>query len=255
VTGAEGAVYVYGVLPAAEQEAAKTPGVTGASVRTVEHGELAALVSDLDGGALMAAREVRAHWRVVEAASEATTVIPVRFGTVMAGDRAVTEELLAPQAERLGALLDALGGRVQLGVKGEYDEDALLREVVRTTPAVQALSERVKRMPDAAGYYERIRLGEAVAAEVERRRGQDTRLALERLGPHARASKTNEPRTANGAFDLAFLVPRDGIDPFSAAVSELSEALGERVDIRYVGPLPPYSFVEEEVSAGGAPWG
>jgi hypothetical protein len=202
----------------------------------------------------MAAREVRAHWRVVEAASKAATVIPVRFGTVMADDRAVADELLAPQAERLTALLRALAGQVQLGVKGEYEEDALLREVVREAPAVKALRERVRNLPEAAGYYDRIRLGELVAAEVERRRGQDAGLALERLAPHARATKTNEPRTASGAFDLAFLVERDGVDPFSAAVGELAEALGERVGIRYVGPLPPYSFVEEEISAGGASW-
>jgi len=46
VTDAQGAVYVYGVLRAAEQESAAATGVTGASVRTIEHGELAALVSD-----------------------------------------------------------------------------------------------------------------------------------------------------------------------------------------------------------------
>lgn len=254
MTEAEGAVYVYGILRAAEQESAVATGVTGASVRSVEHGELAALVSDLEGGALMAAREVRAHWRVVEAAAEAATVIPVRFGTVMASDQAVVEELLAPQAERLTALLHGLAGQVQLGVKGEYDEVALLREVVREAPAVKALRERIRTLPYAAGYYDRIRLGELVAAEVQRRRGADTGLALERLGPHARATKTNEPRTASGAFDLAFLVERDGIEPFSAAVGELSEALGERVGIRYVGPLPPYSFVEEDIGIGDASW-
>jgi Gas vesicle synthesis protein GvpL/GvpF len=254
VTDAQGAVYVYGVLRAAEQESAAATGVTGASVRTVEHGELAALVSDLEGGALMAAREVRAHWRVVEAASEAATVIPVRFGTVMASNEAVVDELLAPQAERLTTLLHALAGQVQLGVKGEYEQDALLREVVREAPAVQALRKRVQSLPVAAGYYDRIRLGELVAAEVERRRSHDTGLALERLSAHARATKTNEPKTANGAFDLAFLVERDGIDPFSAAVGELSEALGERVDIRYVGPLPPYSFVDDDIGVGATSW-
>jgi hypothetical protein len=254
VTDAERAVYVYGVLRAAERESAAATGVTGASVRTVEHGELAALVSDLEGGELMAAREVRAHWRVVEAASKAATVIPVRFGTVMASDQAVVEQLLAPQAERLTGHLQALAGQVQLGVKGEYEEDALLREVVREAPAVKALRERVRTLPDAAGYYDRIRLGELVAAEVERRRGQDTGLALERLAPHARATKTNEPKTASGAFDLAFLVARDGIDPFSAAVGELSDALGERVGIRYIGPLPPYSFVDDDIGAGAASW-
>ena len=58
-------------------------------------------------------------------------MLPVRFGTVLEGDRAVREQLLEPNAERLTELLDALAGRVQLTVKGDYDEERLLREVVR----------------------------------------------------------------------------------------------------------------------------
>ena len=149
-------------------------------------------------------------------------MLPVRFGTVMANDRSVAEELLEPQAERLSARLRDLAGRVQLSVKGEYDETALLREVVDATPAVKALRERVGNLPDAAGYYDRIRLGELVAAEVERRRASDAALAVERLSGHAVATETSEPKTPNGAFDLAFLVERGGIDTFSAAVGDLS---------------------------------
>ena len=249
-----GNVYVYGVMPASERASVPDAGVAGAQVRTVEHGGLAAIVSDLDDGSLVAAREVRAHWRVVEAVAAVATVLPVRFATVLAGDGDVVNELLAPQAERLTALLASLAGRVQLAVKGEYDEDALLREVVRDTPSVKALRERVQGLPEAAGYYDRIRLGELVAAEVGRRRERDQQTALAALSPHAEAAKANEIRTKDGAFDLAFLVARDRVDAFGTPVRELAEALGERVHLRYVGPLPPYSFVDEQTVAGAAAW-
>jgi hypothetical protein len=254
VADAEGNVYVYAILPASERASLPDAGVAGAGVRTVEHGDLAAIVSDLAEGSLVAAREVRAHWRVVEAAAAVATVLPVRFATVMAGDRAVVEQLLAPQAERLATLLRSLAGRVQLAVKGEYDEQALLREVVRETPAVQALRDRVESLPEAAGYYDRIRLGELVAAEVARRRERDQQAAMAKLAPHAEAARASEPRTPNGAFDLAFLVARENVEAFGAPVRELSEALGERVQLRYVGPLPPYSFVDEQAPAGEAAW-
>jgi hypothetical protein len=254
VADAEGNVYVYGVLPASEQASLPDAGVAGARVRTVEHGDLAAIVSDLEDGALVAAREVRAHWRVVEAAAARATLLPVRFATVLAGDRAVVDQLLAPQAEHLATLLRSLAGRVQLAVKGEYDEEALLREVVRENPAVQALRERVQQLSDAAGYYDRIRLGELVAAEVGRRRQRDQQAALDALAPHADAARANEPRTPNGAFDLAFLVHRDKVDAFGAPVRALSDTLGERVKLRYVGPLPPYSFVDEQTTAQESAW-
>lgn len=182
---ADARVYVYGVLSGSDQARVSVGGVEDAEVRTVEHAGLAALVSTLDADALAAAREVRAHWRVLEEASKGATVLPVRFGTVMEGDRAVRERLLEPNAGRLTDLLGELAGRVQLNVKGDYDEERLLREVVRASPAVAALRERVRELSEAAGYYDRIRLGELVAAEVARRRERDAAVALERLQPLA----------------------------------------------------------------------
>jgi hypothetical protein len=254
VANAESNLYVYGIMPASEQASLPDAGVAGAEVRAVEHGELAAIVSELEGDALVAAREVRAHWRVVEAVAAVATLLPVRFGTVLAGDRAVVEQLLAPQAEHLKTLLQSLAGRVQLAVKGEYDEDMLLREVVRETPAVKALNERVQQVSQELGHYDRIRLGELVSAEVARRRERDERAAYEALAPHAEAARASAPRTPNGAFDLAFLVVRDKVDAFGGPVRALGDALGERVKLRYLGPLPPYSFVDEQTTAQEAAW-
>jgi gas vesicle protein GvpL/GvpF len=247
-------VYVYGVLAESGSGAVSVAGVEGSAVRTIARAGLAALVSDLASDRLAAAREVRAHWRVLEEATEKATVLPVRFGTVLT-EEAVGDDLLAPNADELTALLESLEGHVQLSVKGDYDEDALLREVVAGSRRIASLRERVRGLPEAAGYYERIELGELVAAEVARRRGQDEALALERLQGHAADVRAEQPKSAEGAFDLAFLVERGRVDDFSAAVSALREQLGERIRLRYVGPLPPYSFADASlVGVGGAPW-
>jgi hypothetical protein len=241
------AVYVYGVLAAAEAASLTSIGSQDSPVRAVQKGDLAALVSDVAGGALAAAREVRAHWRVLESVSEQATVLPVRFGTVMEDDDAVREQLLAAGAERLDALLQELHGRVQLTVRGTYAEDALLRGVVAGSPAIVRLRERVQGLPEAASYYERIRLGELIATEVQRARENDTAFALERLSPLAVAAREEAASAPDAAFHLAFLVERDGVDSFSAAVGALREELGERVDLRYLGPLAPFSFADAEL--------
>jgi hypothetical protein len=245
---------VYGVLSGSDQAGISVGGVEGAEVRTIGHAGLAALVSTLEADALAAAREVRAHWRVLEEASKTATVLPVRFGTVMESDAAVRERLLERNAARLTELLAELAGRVQLNVKGDYDEERLLREVVQESPPVATLRERVQRVSDSAGYYDRIRLGELVAGEVARRREQDTALALTRLEPLATAASTEPPQSPNAAFNLAFLVESGGVDAFSEAVGRLRAEVGERVTLRYVGPLPPYSFAETDLSEGAEAW-
>src|SRR3954469_1378524 len=115
----ESPVYVYGVLSAADAQTPALEGVEESTLRVIRHARLGALVSDVAGGAVAAASEVRAHWRVLEAASADSTVIPVRFGTVMENELAVRERLLGPNAGPLIALLEKLAGRVQLSVKGD----------------------------------------------------------------------------------------------------------------------------------------
>jgi hypothetical protein len=248
---AERAVYVYGIAPAADRIDVEAPavGAPEASVRRIVHGELAALVSDVERGPLAAARNLRAHWGVLEQAIAEATVLPVRFATVMESDQAVVDEFLAPRHDRLVAQLADLSGKVQLTVKGFFDQERLLREVVHRSTAVARLNERVRGRPEAATYYERIRLGELVAAEVEQARERDSAIVLSRLEPHAVAARREPPSAPDGAVNAAFLVERGRVAEFSRAVSELSGELEGRMRLRYVGPLPPYSFAEEETAA------
>lgn len=240
-------VYVYGVVAAGDAPAVAVDGVEGCSVRTVIDERLGALVSDLDRHMLTAARAVRAHWRVLDAVAQETTVVPARFGTILADDDAVRDELLAPNAGELQRLLGALAGRVQLKVEGRYDEQRLLRSIVAASPSLATLRRRVQARSAVAGYYDRIGLGEAIAAAVERRRAADTDRARGALAPLAEADRAEEPRTPDAAFNLSFLVARDRVDAFGAGVAALRDELGDGIEVRFVGPLPPYSFAETQL--------
>jgi gas vesicle protein GvpL/GvpF len=245
-------VYVYGVALAAERVDVEAPGVESSKqgVRRIVHGELAALVSDVEAGPLVAAKGLRAHWRVLEEAVADATVLPVRFGTIMESDDAVVDQFLAPRHDRLVALLAELSGKVQLSVKAFYDEERLMRGVVEHSPAVAQLRERVRDRPKAATYYERIQLGELVAGEVEQARERDGAMVLERLEPLAVAARREPPGTPDAAVNAAFLVERSRMDEFSQAVARLAEEVEDRMRLRYIGPLPPYSFTEEQEAAG-----
>jgi Gas vesicle synthesis protein GvpL/GvpF len=257
VTEAPRATYVYGVVAAADTTEIHAAGVGGdkAEVRRVVLDGVAALVSDVPQGALVAARDLRAHWGVLEEAAARTTVLPVRLGTVMESDTAVADEFLAPNAERLAALLAELEGKVQLNIKGFYDEERLLREVVQETPQVAHMRGRLQALPEAATYYDRIRLGELVSAEIDRRRARDAELVMSWFELLAEAARAEPPTTRTGAVNAAFLVRRDRLDDFSAAVERLIAELGDRMRIRYVGPLPPYSFADGTALVETGPWG
>jgi hypothetical protein len=242
-------VHVFGVVAATA-----TPEISEAGVRLVKHRELAALVADAGGTELRAAEVLRAHWRVLEQAASSTTVLPVRFGTVMSDERAVVDEFLEPSHDELAASLAQLTGKVQLTVKGSYEEEALMAGVVAGSPAIARLREQVQGLPEAATYYKRIELAQLAAAEVERVREHDRRQIFERLQPLAVDARLEPPSTAESAVNASFLVDERRVEEFSAAVSLLGRELAGRIRLQYLGPLPPYSFTGEGADAGARAW-
>jgi hypothetical protein len=242
-------VHVYGVVPA--DAGLELPGK---GVRLIVHRDIAAVVSDIDRHDLKAVRVLRMHWQVLEDVSASATVLPVRFGTVMADDRSVVEAFLEPSHDEIVATLADLAGKVQLTVKGFYVEDALMAGIVQRSPAIARLREQVRGLPEAAAYYKRIELGQRVAAEVERARERDAQHVRERLEPLALEARLEPQSTPDGAVNAAFLVEADRVDEFSKAVGALGHELAGRIQLRYVGPLPPYSFTGDTVTTRSSAW-
>ena len=242
-------VHVYGVVPASA-----TPELAEQGHRLIAHRDVAALVSEADRDGLRAASVLRAYWRVLEQAAAVTTVLPVRFGTVMTGDQAVVTEFLEPAHDELAERLKEMAGKVQLTVKGFYEQDALMTGVVERSPTIARLREQVRGLPEAAGYYKRIELGQLVAAEVERERERDAHGILERLRPLALEARLEPPSTPDSAVHAAFLVDGKRVDEFSGAVAALGRELTGRIRLRFLGPLPPYSFSGEDATAGARAW-
>jgi hypothetical protein len=242
-------VHVYGVVAASA-----TPELSEQGHRLIAHRDVAALVSEADRDGLRAAGVLRAYWRVLEQTAAVTTVLPVRFGTVMTSDQAVVTEFLEPSHDELAERLKEMAGKVQLTVKGFYEQDALMTGVVERSPAIARLREQVRGISEAAGYYKRIELGQLVAAEVERERERDAHGILERLRPLALEARLEPPSTPDSAVHAAFLVDGERVDEFSSAVAALGRELTGRIRLRFLGPLPPYSFSGEDATAGAQAW-
>ena len=241
--------YVYGVVPAAAEPPARS-GIGGAAVQTLVSGDAAALVSDVPEGELVAGREeLTVHAQVLEDALESGVVLPMRFGAVMSDADAVKEQLLDRHHDTLLAQLAELEGKVELHLRAVFEETALMTEVVRENPDIAALREALHGQDEDATYYDRIRLGEMVAAAVEGKRESEGQEILDVLSPLALAVETGELSHERMALNASFLVERERIAAFDEAVDELGRARAGRVRMKYTGPLPAHSFVELAVEA------
>src|SRR5919198_1967440 len=232
-------LYVYGVVRAEELPAVGAEGVAGRPVELLERGQLAALVSRLPAGDLRVKRkDLHRHLRVLEEVFAETTIVPCPFGTVLASEEDIEAELLIGRRDDLLAALGALDGRVQLNVKAVYDEEDLLRALVRTNP------ELARLRAEAAGYAQQVRLGEIVASLVIERRDADVARLVEALTPLADAVAVEDPAGEYVALKASFLVARENVERFDAQLERLARSEHPVIRLEVIGPLPPTAFAE-----------
>ncbi|NQV95972.1 MAG: GvpL/GvpF family gas vesicle protein, partial [Sphingomonadales bacterium] len=101
-------------------------------------------------------------------------------------------------------------------------------------------------------YYERIQLGEAIEKALTKKRWQDEEMILSRIRPHVHKSRSNKTVGERMVLNGAFLVDAAKEPDVDAAVQLLDQDFGDRLMFKYVGPVPPYNFVNIVVNWGAA---
>jgi hypothetical protein len=209
-------------------------------VELVTVAQLAALTTTLSSAPFHARRrDLRRHLDVLEAAFAETTVVPCAFASVLPTRAAVEEELLAARSDELRTLLDRLENRVQLNVKVSYEEDVVLRDLVASDPEIARLNERTRGAPGA--YAERVRLGDLVASAFAERRSRDAEEVVDAVAEIAddiRGDRAELPVVLKASF----LVRRERVDRFHAALERLAAERAPALRFESVGPLPPTGF-------------
>ena len=237
------ATYVYGLVNAEVAVPNGLGGLDGAPVELVAHEGIAALVSPAPTDRPLGTREdLLAHEKVVDTVAAEVTVLPMRFGSVVERP-AVVDELLAPHVAELRSALSDLDGHVQYSVKGRYEREVVLRDVVMAEPEIAELRERVRGVSEEASYQDRMRLGELVVAALEERARREGGRMHVALSAQAASSVTRPSSDPELVLDSAFLVARDRTEEFEHAVDQLGAELAGTVRFRLLGPLAPYDFV------------
>lgn len=238
------AVYVYGISRADAPLPSELTGLgPSGKVTTVVHRDVAAIVSDIPVDRPLGTRDdLIAHETVVDTVAGAAPVLPMRFPAVVE-EEGVVSELLGPHHDQFLAALDELTGRAQYTLKGRYEQDVVLREVLEQHPDVRQLQLEIRDLPEDATYHQRLRLGEIVVEALEERRDAEGEALVQELASFAVGVVVRDPGQPDDVVNAAFLVEQEHAQEFEDAVDRHGERLQGRVRLRLLGPLAPYDFV------------
>ncbi|MBI4289403.1 MAG: GvpL/GvpF family gas vesicle protein [Chloroflexi bacterium] len=250
--------YIYCIIGCPEErsfEGAAPIGGDGGKVHTIPWGGLAAVASDSSKPEYDSTRvNLLAHERVQEGVMKEFTILPVRFGTVARSGRAAEQvlKLLETRHAEFSRLLSDMEGKVELGLKVMWrDEKSVLDEVLAESSSLRNLRDSMVGMPPEASHYDRIRLGELLKEALEKKKSSEAESLLGCLDRLAHRTVQNPSVVDRMVVNAAFLVARDRETEFDAAVAKLEQQLGQRALFKYVGPAPPYNFVNVTVNWRG----
>jgi hypothetical protein len=237
--------YVYGVIEGLQLEdpIKSTLGVPETDVYTIEYADVAAVVSLTPIFIFDPTREhALAHEHVIETVMRKHTIIPMSFGTVFRTDddvRAVLRSIY-PSVKRS---LRAMSGKVEFGLKVNWDRDRIIEELKREHQDIRRFYQELARKRLQSTYFGRMQLGRMIDQALADLAANFSRAIHEALSPVAEASRDNRPIGDKMILNAAFLVPRNRESEFDAAVNRVAQKLGERVHFKSTGPWPPYNFV------------
>jgi Gas vesicle synthesis protein GvpL/GvpF len=185
-----------------------------AALRAVPAGRLEVICATAEDRPV-SADELWRHEEVVEAIMEDRDLLPVRYGTHVS-DEAAAARAVEERHEDLADALDRVRGAVELS----------LRVIAPEAPSGDAGS---------GAEYLRAKASSAAAQEGAI---HDVHEPLTRL---ARAKVRRAAREPGELLRAAYLVDREAVEPFTAAVARL-QAAHPHLRLLCTGPWPPYSF-------------
>jgi hypothetical protein len=232
-------IYLYGISPSSNSSWHRdVTGVAGAPVRLITDGAVAAIVSELPEAEYRAKRrDLMAHSDVLQAAIADGDVLPMRFGTTFEDEAELRSGLLEPNRETLTGMLSRLAGKVEVQVKATYVEASVVAAIVEGDRAIARLRSR-------KDLESQVELGRRFADALDRKRNADGGAIVKRLSGSSSEYELGDAPGDYGVVNVSFLIDRDEIERFDEVVERLRSDVSEMMTVRYLGPLPPYSFVD-----------
>jgi len=243
-------LYLYAIASGLEGTTLGPIGLDGDTVYSIASGGVSALVSGVPEKLRPERRHLAAHHEVLKRLmAETDAVLPVAFGTVADGRKALCQILSRNQQ----AVLDTLRRvtrSVEMGLRVTWDVPNIFEYFIDAHPELRAVRDRFFAGHREPSQDDKIEVGRLFDRLLSEDRETHAELVEEILAPHCVEIKRNTPRSEREVVNLACLVRRGRQEEFEAAVFEAAKLFDNRYAFDYNGPWPPHHFVDMALDFG-----
>ena len=194
------------------------------------------------------------HGTVIEEAmrnsGEMLSVIPMKFGTIFKGEKAL-QETLNKHYEQFENTLEKLEGKQEWGVKAYLTDQNKFEQAVKDkNNTIQEKEREIAGLPEGMAFFMEEELKEVISSEVNKELDHVIEALYESLCRQAEASVNNNilgseltGKREPMVFNAACLVAGEKIEEFKEATQRLNQEIQEKgMDLEFSGPWPAYHF-------------
>jgi len=213
-------------------------------VTTIPYGEFSAVVSSIPMSKYVVSRETMTeHEKVLEEVMKDCTILPVRFYTVAPSADEI-RSLLRRRHTEFKNLLRYLDNRVELGLKALWEDmNRVFQGIIEENDDLMALEKKIASISPEKAETEGKALAAGVKSQLQVKKDKEAEGLLDPLQKISVDVHYSKTHGDDMICNAAFLVDRHWEKDFDITVEELTEAHNDRIRFIYVGPVPPYSFV------------
>jgi hypothetical protein len=241
-------LWLYCVIENKEPLNLEVFGINGDSpVYTIADNDFAVAVSEEPLKKYPLARDFLINHQLVnEKIMEIQPVLPVKFCTMAEKKEQIIEQVLI-QKEKTKEFYETFNGirdKSEYGFRARWKNlDQVFSDISLNDEKVKRAKENVLKIPEKERHTALIDIGHVVKHALEEKNNNTAQLLINELLPFAVQSKKNNVFGDMNIVNAAFLVDKKNQEQFDKAVNELEKKY-ENIQFKYVGPTPPFNFVE-----------
>ncbi len=245
--------YLYCIVSASEEKSFSLLGINNQEVSLVHYKDIAAAVSptpiiNFDRFAKEDfARFVATHQRVNEFLMKDYDIVPMAFGIISQNQNEVSR-ILAKVYLQFKMALQKIAGKAEFAVQIFWDEKKLFQDLANEDPEIKRLKENGQSL--IMGLVAKLKLGKLVFNALENKRKEyikDIEDSLKDCSLEFRPEKLLDKAMIG---NISFLIEKKAEPEFDKKMQELGQKYGDILRLKYVGPMPPYSFVNINLGLG-----
>jgi len=237
--------YIYCIINSDQQQSYGPLGIGGRGneLHTICCNGIAALVSDAPLGKYRVSRDNSlAHEKAIETVMAEYAALPVRFATV-AEDEEKVKRILEKEHDRFKDLLSSIADKNELSIKAMFKENIIYKDILEKYEGIKTLKGKIAALSPEKSHFQRMEIGRKVEEALQKERQIVRDDIIDTLSPLAAEVKTNDTYGEMMIVNAAFFVEGQKEADFDQQVKQLDDKYSEKVIFKYVGPLPPFNFV------------